>query len=558
MVLPAVRSRLSFVPSVRLPATHLIHSSSEVMGIGTALGAPLAALLLLVPPPNANAMIVSSIPRRVPRLQGLQRLTAATSSIPFTCRRHLPPHQHRHRRASSASPVAASHASQITSPLSSLASEWTTIDWKSELHDKKSDVDGENSASYEVATFSDLLPTPSPQQPSPVERLLVRDRLVYVKRDDLLRLANSNVSGNKARKFLSLNELAADNFPDVVVSYGGPQSNAMLALAAIVHSKNTNVDDDIAKKKRFVYYTKKLPRYLRQQPSGNFLRATSLGMELVELPPWKYDELFGGESGGSATPPPELEPPTLAIDNDVEAAGDDAPLSCLWVPQGGACGVACSGARVQAEEIVEFWHQNGKGLPLAVCLPGGTCTTALLLHREMKEILHRRRQNHEAPLDIQVVVIPCVGGDEYAQRQMSSLDMALGGDGKDLPSILKPIPPQAKGQSYKGKRNENSYKGTDRKPKGYYRFGNPNIDILDTYNEMKEEYGMLFDLLYGAPAWTILLQHWSDETAQSGHEDESPVAGRQIMYVHSGGLEGISSQMTRYKHKGLVDPNSIQ
>ena len=234
------------------------------MGIGTALGAPLAALLLLVPPPNADAMILSSIPRRFPRL-GLQRITAATSTS-STCRFH-PPHHHRRRHASSASAVAASHASQITSPLSSSASEWTTIDWQSERQD--GNRDDSNSASYDVATFSDLLPTPSPQQPSPVERLLVRDRLVYVKRDDLLRLADSNVSGNKARKFLSLNELAAENFPDVVVSYGGPQSNAMLALAAIVHSKN--VDDDIAKKKRFVYYTKKLPLGCCRRYLGNFL-----------------------------------------------------------------------------------------------------------------------------------------------------------------------------------------------------------------------------------------------------------------------------------------------
>ena len=174
-------------------------------------------------------------------------------------------------------------------------------------------------------------------------------------------------------------------------------------------------------------------------------------------------------------------------------------------------------------------------MPLAVCLPGGTCTTALLLHRELNNILNSRRQNHESPLDIQVVVIPCVGGDEYAQRQMSSLDVAVGGDGKDLPAILKPTE-------------------TNR----YYRFGNPDLDIIETYKELKEEYGILFDLLYGAPAWTILLRHWSDKTAQNSHNSESPIAGRQIMYVHSGGLEGISSQLTRYKHKGLVDPKSIQ
>ena len=154
------------------------------------------------------------------------------------------------------------------------------------------------------------------------------------------------------------------------------------------------------------------------------------------------------------------------------------------------------------------------------------------------------------------MVIPCVGGDEYAQRQMSSLDTALGGDGNDLPAILKPSRQHAK-EKNNGRNNEISTKRT-KHPKRYYRFGNPDIDLLDTYNEMKEEYGILFDLLYGAPAWTILLQHWSDKTAQSSRNDESPIAGRQIMYVHSGGLEGISSQLTRYKHKGLVDPKTIQ
>ena len=73
---------------------------------------------------------------------------------------------------------------------------------------------------------------------------MVRDRILYVKRDDLLRLDRSGVSGNKARKFLALNELDAADFPDVVVSYGGPQSNAMVALAAIVSSKNVNDADD--------------------------------------------------------------------------------------------------------------------------------------------------------------------------------------------------------------------------------------------------------------------------------------------------------------------------
>lgn len=74
-------------------------------------------------------------------------------------------------------------------------------------------------------------------KPSPVEKLLVRDRFVYVKRDDLLRLPNSFLSGNKARKLYSLNNLQLSDFPKTVVSYGGPQSNAMLALAGKFCSK---------------------------------------------------------------------------------------------------------------------------------------------------------------------------------------------------------------------------------------------------------------------------------------------------------------------------------
>ena len=407
---------------------------------------------------------------------------------------------------------------------------------------------------YRVATYSDLVPTPSPQRPSPVECIMVRDRIVYIKRDDLLRLDRSGVSGNKARKFLALNELDARDFPDVIVSYGGPQSNAMVALAAIVNSKNLNnhkqggrseSEPSGGKRKRFVYYTKKLPRWLRNQPSGNFLRAMSLGMELVELSPNRYADLFGGESGGSFEPPQDLEPP---VTDKIDGNGD---TTCLWVPQGGACGIARQGARVLAEEIIEFWQRNGKGSPLAVCVPGGTCSSALLLDREIKAIQKKRRDGASS-LDIKVVVVPCVGDDEYAKRQMSALDMSIGGNTLDLPAVLKP---KQQTKSASGKRSQKS--------NGYFKFGTPDVSILQTYNEMMNEYGLFLDLLYGAPAWNIMLQHWSVSNLYTSDEnplaeDDYPISGRQVMYVHSGGLEGIASQMTRYKHQGMVDSANVQ
>lgn len=179
-------------------------------------------------------------------------------------------------------------------------------------------------------------------KPSPVEEKIVAGRRVYIKRDDLLRLHGSQISGNKARKLLAINEVPTIDFPSCLVSYGGPQSNSMLALAALVNYKNREAwelnnkqgdtnstagsssikegnrdEEDGAEKcdtsdqvlKRFVYYTKKLPRFLRNQPSGNLFRAKSLGMEIVELSQEEYASLFGGDYGGSPTPPIGLHPP---------------------------------------------------------------------------------------------------------------------------------------------------------------------------------------------------------------------------------------------------------
>jgi len=133
---------------------------------------------------------------------------------------------------------------------------------------------------------------------SPVDAILVssqsQQRRVFVKRDDQLRLAGSQLSGNKARKMLALQKLLDSNdFPSCVVSFGGPQSNAMLAIAAVVRYHNDRLlllsdNKNEIMTKRFVYYTKKLPKFLRKTPSGNLFRAQLLGMELVEVSPAEY------------------------------------------------------------------------------------------------------------------------------------------------------------------------------------------------------------------------------------------------------------------------------
>jgi len=171
----------------------------------------------------------------------------------------------------------------------------------------------------------------------------------------------------------------------------------------------------------------------------------------------------------------------------------------------------------------------------------------MLLSREIGSILNKK--NHQTKLDIQVVAIPCVGDDLYAKRQMENLNSRIerstdATSSVSFPKILLPI------RTEPGRR--------EGKSSGYFVFGEPASSILETFLEMKDEYGVYLDLLYGAPAWTLLLQSWNSDWRVKHIDDDCPLKGRQIMYIHSGGMEGISSQLTRYKHKGLVDSREIQ
>ncbi|KAL7557855.1 hypothetical protein ACA910_009155 [Epithemia clementina (nom. ined.)] len=407
---------------------------------------------------------------------------------------------------------------------------WKSFDWKAEnLHNNH----------RRLCVESEQLTA------SPVDTILLNGyRAVYVKRDDRLLLEGSHVSGNKARKFLALNEMDESNFPRCVVSYGGPQSNAMVALAAIVNFRNQEQESrrkalEGADRYRFVYYTKRLPRFLRNNPSGNLFRATALGMELVELPSHQdYNELFGSGWGGKSEPPLALEPPI--------------PGDSLWVPQGGACGIALAGTWRLAQEVLEFWKKSGHGRPLSLCMPGGTCSTALLLHHAIQEL------NAEYCLDIRVVVVPCVGDELYSQRQMMGLNVNLGYPKENVPTVLLPNPPT----DYKPTKNLQDSKTLDK----YFLFGEPHEQLLETYNFMKDEHDLVLDLLYGAPSWTIMLRHltasqrpFSSKTEQSlSFDPRAPLSGRSVMYIHSGGLEGIGTQLLRYRYKGLVGGEEVQ
>jgi hypothetical protein len=56
---------------------------------------------------------------------------------------------------------------------------------------------------------------------------------------------------------------------------------------------------------------------------------------------------------------------------------------------------------------------------------------------------------------------------------------------------------------------------------GYFPFGEPDVAVFKIFYEMLDDCNVLLDLLYGAPAWTILLRHW--RSLLSAPEDNTTV-----------------------------------
>ena len=64
---------------------------------------------------------------------------------------------------------------------------------------------------------------------SPISKITLEGRDFYVKRDDLI---DRYLAGNKYRKLYTLLQTPSKKF-NKIISYGGTQSNAMLAIAAM-------------------------------------------------------------------------------------------------------------------------------------------------------------------------------------------------------------------------------------------------------------------------------------------------------------------------------------
>jgi len=198
---------------------------------------------------------------------------------------------------------------------------------------------------------------------SPVSKINLDGRVFYVKRDDLI---DPFLAGNKYRKLYTLLQTPQNKF-NKIISYGGTQSNAMLAIAAMCRDKGWE----------FVYYTKLLSDAQKNEDCGNFYYAKNLGMVHVEIAHSFYKEFIASLRFN-------LDEKTFIID------------------QGGAVEEARLGLEVLAEEI-RAQNLNVKSL----ATPSGTGTTALYLALSLPEY--------------RVYTTPCVGDVSYLREQMSAL-----------------------------------------------------------------------------------------------------------------------------------------
>ncbi len=199
--------------------------------------------------------------------------------------------------------------------------------------------------------------------PTPIDKITIDGRIFYVKRDDLY---DEHLSGNKFRKLHKLLQTPKEHL-DKIISYGGTQSNAMLAIAKMCFLKGWE----------FIYYSKPISDTQKEQEFGNLYEAKKLGMTHVEIEHERYKD----------------EIAKLRFNLDART---------YIVDQGGAVSDAKDGLMVLAEEIK---FQKPKTRSLAT--PSGTGTTALFLAINLPEY--------------KVYTTPCVGDVEYLKTQMLAL-----------------------------------------------------------------------------------------------------------------------------------------
>ena len=177
----------------------------------------------------------------------------------------------------------------------------------------------------------------------------------------------------------------------------------------------------------------------------------------------------------------------------------------FWIPQGVSTPLAEPGIALLAKELAEYMRGTRRW---KIAVEGGTGGTAYLLHRHIKSLCGDQAQ---------VICIPCSGDVDNLREHMQRLARECG-DGhleNPLPTII-----------------------TDNKRRV---FAQPSQEHYEIWQEITSATDIPFDLIYAPRAWEVL---WDWLPAQ---KDEF-----ELMYLCTGGAEGIDTQLSRYKSLGIL------
>lgn len=199
--------------------------------------------------------------------------------------------------------------------------------------------------------------------PTSISEIFLDGKKFYVKRDDLV---DPFLAGNKFRKLHTLLQTSNSTY-NTIISYGGTQSNAMLAIAVMCKRKNWE----------FIYYSKPMSKILKEEKVGNYALAIQFGMDHREIQYELYREYIA----------------SLNINKDKKT---------LLLDQGGADTLAREGVEELAQEIRE-----ANLCTTSLAIPSGTGTTALFLALALPEY--------------KIFTTACVGDSSYLRDQMNAL-----------------------------------------------------------------------------------------------------------------------------------------
>lgn len=213
----------------------------------------------------------------------------------------------------------------------------------------------------------------------PFQKITFENKDFIVMRDDL---NHPILSGNKARKLAYLlNNPDKYSHIKTIVSFGGNQSNFMLALSQLAKLNNWE----------FHYWIKPLPKFLKQNKNGNLKLALENYMKIFET-----NE-------------------TLNLENIQK--NYQLNENFYFFDQGGRNHFAEEGIAKCAQEIKKYC-QNNHIKDYSIIIASGTGTTALYLEKYLPN---------------KIYTVPCVGDAQYLKKQFKDID-----DNLRDPKILEP------------------------------------------------------------------------------------------------------------------------